>query len=106
MIYSSLFELTTKLCGVSEFEPPIYVEKIIPEPVGLYFVIPTSTVPPPNVPSKAPAEIGYPVSKTIPPATNDLFSSGQAVIPQLSAVEPVKVEKVSSGSIINGSVSS
>lgn len=74
-------------------------------PFAVYFVIPTSIgkdpVPELKLTSYAPVDKGYPELKTIPPPNKFPFISGVAVNPQLSAVEPVKVEKVKLGSIIN-----
>ena len=102
-MYNSPFGAETIECGVSFPAPPRKVEYNKAEPLALNFVIAASMgknpVPPPKLESNAPVVIGYPVPNTIPPPNRLLFGSGVAVNPQLSAVDPEKVEKVKLGSM-------
>ena len=102
-MYNSPFGAETIECGVSFPDPPKNVEYMSADPVALNLVIAASIgkkpVPPPKLESNAPVVIGYPVPKTIPPPKRLLFGSGVAVNPQLSAVDPEKVEKVKLGSM-------
>ena len=63
-------------------------------------------VPPLNDKSNAPEVNGYPVPNTIPPPNKFPSTSGAAVNPQLSTIDPVKEENVRLGSITNSAVSS